>query len=235
MKKELLKELEGGLAVSCQADASSPLANPIHIAALAESVTLGGALAVRIEGTDNICCVRKAVAVPIIGLIKRQIISSEIYITPETSDVQAVAHAGADIIAFDATARQRPCTVQDIIHAIHSSGKLAMADVSTTQEGSAAFEAGADIISTTLAGYTEHSQRTQGPDFELMQELTKLKVPFAAEGRIWTFEDAQRCFALGSCFIVVGSAITRPDAITRRFVQQISNRKQAFIPARRTT
>jgi N-acylglucosamine-6-phosphate 2-epimerase len=226
--REFFSQLKGTMAVSCQADANSPLASPVHIVALAKAVVLGGASAVRIEGAENIACVRLAISVPIIGLVKRKAASTEVYITPEIFDVEEAASSGADIVAFDATARERQCGVPDLIYAIHGAGKLAMADVSTVEEGSAAFHAGADIISTTMAGYTKESMEMDGPDFTLMRELAARRIPFAAEGRIWTLEDSQKCFDLGSRFIVVGSAITRPDAITKRFVQHISEMQEVF-------
>jgi putative N-acetylmannosamine-6-phosphate epimerase len=39
-----------------------------------------------------------------------------------------------------------------------------------------------------------------------------------AEGRFWTREDAKRALDLGASFVVVGTAITNPVEITRRFV-----------------
>ena len=222
MNKDIFKQLEGQLVVSCQADTGSPLDKPIHISALAEAAISGGASGIRIQGVENILAVRRTLTAPLIGLIKRHATPTDIYITPAITDVQAVANAGADMIAFDATNRPRPQPVSDMIDAIHAAGKLAMADVSTAEEGIAAHDSGADIISTTMAGYTSYSRKTAGPDFALMLDLAKHRIPFAAEGRIWTLEEAQRCFDLGSSFIVVGGAITRPDAITRRFVQHIT-------------
>ncbi len=206
--------------MSCQAEPGLPLDAPEHIAALARSVILGGATGVRIQGRDNIAAVRSATDFPIIGLIKAQRPSTDVYITPTLGDVEAVASAGADIVAFDATSRPRPDSVEALCGAVQRAGCLSMGDISSASEGVSAMEAGADIVSTTMSGYTPYSRQQRTVDFELMAELARLGVPFAAEGRIWTGEEARRCLDLGAAFVVVGSAITRPDAITRRFIDQ---------------
>lgn len=195
-----------------------PLDFSTHIVALARSVVLGGASGLRIQGETNIAAVRSTTDLPIIGLIKVSRPGTEVYITPTVGDIQAAVAAGADIIAFDATLRPRPDTVQALCAATRQAGRLSMADISTAEEGARAMAAGADIVSTTMAGYTQHSRGSREPDFRLMSELAALGVPFAAEGRIWTGEDARRCLDLGAAFVVVGSAITRPDTITRRFI-----------------
>ena len=201
-----------------------PLDAPEHIVALARSVVLGGASGLRIQGRTNIAAVRDSTDVPLIGLIKASQPGSDVYITPTVDDIAAVVTAGADIVAFDGTSRQRPDSVETLCAAVRRAGRLSMADVSTVAEGMRAMEAGADIVSTTMAGYTSHSRQIQGPDFDLMAELAARGVFFAAEGRIWTGEEARRCLDLGAAFVVVGSAITRPDMITRRFVSD------AFVP-----
>ena len=206
--------------MSCQAEPGLPLDAPSHIAALARSVILGGAAGVRIQGRDNIAAVRSATRLPLIGLIKAQRPGTDVYITPTLIDVGAVATAGADLVAFDATSRPRPDSVEALCDAVRRAGCLSMADISSASEGAGAMEAGADIVSTTMSGYTPYSRQQRTPDFELMAELGRLGVPFAAEGRIWTGEEARRCLDLGAAFVVVGSAITRPDAITRRFIDE---------------
>lgn len=220
----LLQGLRGTLVVSCQADAGTPLASPEHIAALATAVVEGGASAIRAEGLRDIAAVRSSVAVPVIGLVKTSRSDSEIYITPSRQDVRGIALAGADIIAFDATNRPRPVSVKELVSAVAEEGCLSMADISTVEEAQAALEAGADVVSTTLAGYTSYTLGDDGPDFSLMAALQRAGLPFVAEGRIWTADEALRCFDLGASFVVVGSAITRPTLITRRFLQSIAQR-----------
>ena len=224
---DLLEGLRGTLVVSCQAEPGSPLADPTHISAIAAAVVAGGACAIRTEGLANISAVRAQVRVPIIGLIKTQRADTDIYITPAIEDVNEIAAAGADIIAFDATARPRPVNVAALIQAIHRQGRLAMADISTVEEARSALAVGADVVSTTMAGYTSYSQNHAGPDFALMHALKRAGIPFVAEGRVWTVDEALKCFDLGASFIVVGSAITRPTMITQRFAEGIAGRHDA--------
>ena len=209
--------------MSCQADAGSPLDAPEHIGALAASVVEGGASAVRIEGVTNITTVIARVAVPVIGLLKTQRAGTDVYITATVEDVEAIATAGAHIIAFDATQRPRPVDVPTLIGAIKGHGCLAMADVSTVEEAELAMIARADVVSTTMAGYTDYTRGQTGPDFALMGALGRAGIPFVAEGRIWTPEDALRCLQLGARFIVAGSVITRPTLITRHFIERMAS------------
>ncbi|WP_245452034.1 N-acetylmannosamine-6-phosphate 2-epimerase [Mesorhizobium waimense] len=223
MQADVLAQLDGTLVVSCQADSGMPLEAPEHIAAIARSVVLGGAAGVRIESAANIEAVRRRVGVPVIGLVKARRPNTEIYITPTLADVAAVIDAGADIVALDATNRPRPADLKTMFGKIEARGRLSMGDVSTLDEGKRAIDAGASVISTTMAGYTPYSNQQRGPDFQLMEQLAGAGLPFVAEGRIWTPQEAVRCFELGARFIVVGGAITRPDAITRGFVDQVAS------------
>lgn len=223
MQGDLLAQLDGMLVVSCQAESRMPLDAPEHIAAIARSVILGGAAGVRIEGVANIDAVRRRTGVPIIGLIKARRADTEIYITPALANVASIIEAGADIVALDATNRPRPTDLEAMFGAIAAKGRLSMGDVSTLDEGKRAIDAGASLISTTMAGYTPYSNQQRGPDFQLMGQLAGAGLPFVAEGRIWTPQEAVRCFELGARFIVVGGAITRPDAITRGFVDLVAS------------
>ncbi|TPM19956.1 putative N-acetylmannosamine-6-phosphate 2-epimerase [Mesorhizobium sp. B2-3-3] len=219
---DVLARLDGTLVVSCQAESRMPLDAPEHIAAIARSVVLGGAAGVRIEGAANIGAVRRQVSVPIIGLIKARRAGTEVYITPTLANVASIVDAGADIVALDATNRPRPTDLKMMFDAIAQKGRLSMGDVSTLDEARLALDAGASLISTTMAGYTSYSNQQGGPDFPLMEELAGAGLPFVAEGRIWTPQEAVRCFELGARFIVVGGAITRPDAITRHFADKVA-------------
>ena len=147
-----------------------------------------------------------------------------VYITPTLKEVISLVEAGADIIAFDGTDRPRPnnCKLEEIIKYIKINKRIAMADVSTLEEGLKCVELGAHIISTTLSGYTTYSEASDdGPDFKLLEELTKrTKVPVVLEGRIWEPWQVDKAFELGAHCVVIGSAITRPQLITKRFIQR---------------
>lgn len=221
----LLESLRGRLIVSCQAPAPSPLRRPDIIAALAECAVLGGAAGVRIDGPEDVSATRARVRVPIIGLFKQRT-ASPVYITPTFEAARAVARAGADIVAVQAT-RERdtgPEPLGPLIARIHAECRVpVMADVSTRDEGVAAEAAGADVVATTMAGYTPHSRQMPGPDLRLVEELAAaLAVPVIAEGRIQTPEEAAAARRAGAWAVVVGRAITMPDAITARFAQAIA-------------
>jgi N-acylglucosamine-6-phosphate 2-epimerase len=214
-----MEQLRGGLVVSCQAQPGDPLYGPVFMAAMAAASVRGGAVGVRINGLDDIRAVREAVDVPVIGLWKDG--SQVPYITPTLSHALAVAAAGADVIALDATqpVRRDGYSLTETITALHEQTEcLVMADVATTTQGLAAQSAGADLVATTMAGYTPDRPLGNGPDLELLADMVAaLTVPIIAEGRITTPEQAGRALDLGAFAVVVGGAITRPQAITERF------------------
>ena len=192
-----------------------------------KSVLNGGAGALRVAGVRDIKNAKKLSNVPVIGITKPNKIPSNykeiVYITPTVQDVIDIINAGADIVAFDGTQRPRPNNekIKDLIKYIHINKKLAMADISTVEEGIKAQEAGADILSTTLAGYTMESinSPSKEPDFKLLKELVeKTNTPVILEGRIWEPQQVDRAFEAGAHAVVIGSAITRPQLITKRFV-----------------
>ena len=207
---------EGALVVSCQADAGSPFDAPAFICAFAEAAVRGGAAGLRLEGTPNIAAVRAEQRVPIIGLIKRRG-EGEVYITPELEDVAAIHRAGADIVAFDATLRERPTSVEALVEEVHRFSRVALADISTVEEAEAALGAGADIVSTTLSGYTAYTPRLDGPDLTLISKLEARGIRPLAEGRIRTPAEAKEALQRGAYAVVVGSAITRPEVVTGWF------------------
>lgn len=195
---------------------------PDHLAAFAKSAELGGASGIRASGAANVAAIRAVVSLPIIGIDKVSYEGSPVYITPTFTEAASVAKAGADIIAIDGTQRARPRgeRLEELISRIHSElGLPVMADVSTLEEGLAAERAGADLIATTLAGYTPYSRQQTGPDFLLIEELVKAcRVPIVAEGRFSTPEQVEEAFHLGAFAVVIGAAITQPIALTKRFV-----------------
>lgn len=212
-----------GLIVSCQALPGEPLYVPGLMARMAVAAEQGGAIGIRANGPDDIRDIKAAVRLPVIGLLKRDIPGSDIYITPELSDVQAIIAAGADIVAMDMTNREdRLERVVPLIRYCHEAGVTVMADISTAEEGLLAEELGADLISTTMSGYTPYSPQQEGPDLELVRRLAeRLKKPLAAEGRIWSPAEAEAALAAGARYVVVGGAITRPQLITRKFAERL--------------
>ncbi|AHB88861.1 N-acetylmannosamine-6-phosphate 2-epimerase NanE [Thermosynechococcus sp. NK55a] len=216
----LATQIHGGLIVSCQAPPDSPLAAPDIIAAMARAAVLRGAVAVRINTPAHIQAVRQAVNVPIIGLWKQTLPAYPVYITPRFADAVAVATAGADIIALDATARSRPEPLQDLIQRIHDElGKPVMADIDSLENAEAAVAAGADWVGTTLFGYTETTAHTPPPSWSLLSQLVKqLSVPILCEGGIASPTMAAKALGLGAWAVVVGTDITGIDLKVQRYV-----------------
>ncbi|MBE9057706.1 N-acetylmannosamine-6-phosphate 2-epimerase [Sphaerospermopsis sp. LEGE 08334] len=218
--------LEKGLIVSCQAPVDSPLHDPYVIAAMAQAAVNNGAVAVRIDTPNHIKAVREKVNVPIIGLWKQVIAGSDVYITPQFHHAVAVAEAGADIIAIDATIRKRPGDEKliDIITRIHQElGKPVMADVDTFASAKLAVDAGADIVGTTLFGYTAETKNFTPPGWELLTQIVeKLDTFVICEGGISSPNEAKKALNLvGADAVVVGTAITGIDLQVKAYVEEV--------------
>ncbi len=223
-KCKIFASIKGRLIVSCQALENEPLCSPFIMGRMALAAKIGGAACIRANSKEDICEIKRIVDLPVIGLKKINYPGCEVYITPTLKEVFSLIESGADVIAFDATSRQRPgnVSIKEIICEIKAAGRLAMADISTFEEGVAAEAAGADIISTTMSGYTLYSPETEGPDYRLIYSLSKkCNIPVIAEGRVKTPEQMLECFSRGAYSVVVGGAITRPQIITRDFVRAI--------------
>ncbi|CAM3220181.1 N-acetylmannosamine-6-phosphate 2-epimerase [Paenibacillus lupini] len=229
MKRSLIKKLQNGCIVSCQALEHEPLFGSDIMSAMAVAAEKGGAAAIRANTPKDVASIKQRCSLPVIGLYKKNYPDSQIYITPTMREVEELAAAGADLIALDATDQHRPGG-QDfsaLLEQIRSTFPdiPIVADVSTYEEGVRAMELKVDVVSTTMSGYTPYSTQMEGPDIELVERLAGLSdVPVLAEGRIWTVDDMIRCFEAGAYGVVVGTAITRPQEITRRFVRAIHKR-----------
>lgn len=190
-----------------------------------KSIINGGAGGLRVAGQKDIALAKRLTNLPIIGITKPDPLPKNwkdiVYITPDFKSAENIKEA--DIIAIDGTSRNRPMeNLAELIDKIHCNlNRPVMADVSTVEEGISSSLLGADLISTTLSGYTGYTlEKDNGkPDFELLKELVKfIKVPVILEGRIWSPEEVKKAFNLGAYAVVIGSAITRPHLITKRFV-----------------
>jgi N-acylglucosamine-6-phosphate 2-epimerase len=222
----IVDRLHGGLIVSCQAPADSPLRDPEAIAAMAEAAVLRGAVGVRIESPDHVRAVRRRLPqVPIIGLWKRTFADSPVYITPRWQEITAIAEAGADIIAIDATDRPRP-DGEDLATLIQrTQGELklpVMADIDTTANGLRAARLGVAILGTTLYGYTEATAQLTPPGLGVLMELVdQSDCPVICEGGIHHPAQAAMALAQGAWAVVVGTAITGIDQKVMDFQRAI--------------
>lgn len=217
----MLQKLSKGLIVSCQPVVGGPMDSPAIISAMAQAAIHGGASGVRIEGVINVETVRAAVDRPIIGIVKVDLVDSPVRITPFIKNINDLVSAGADIVAVDATNRPRPETVADAMEAIRSLGTLSMADCSCLEDGINAQKLGADILGTTMSGYTTQ-EVPKTPDLELVSKLAKLNSFVIAEGRYNTPGAAASAMLAGANSVVVGSAITRTEVVTGWFLDAIT-------------
>jgi len=213
----------GTLVVSCQAGPGNPFYTPEAMALMARAAEAGGAGAIRANGALDVAAIRAVTDLPIIGLNKLGD-PAGVFITPTYDSAVGVAEAGADLIALDGTTRPRPDgqRLDQQIARIHEElGVPVLADVDSVDAGLAARAAGADLVATTLSGYTNGTPPT-GPDVELVRQLAaKLDCPIVAEGRIRTPEHVRAVCDAGAYAVVVGHAITNPMDITARLVEAI--------------
>lgn len=226
INSDVLQKVKGKLIVSCQALPEEPLHSSYIMGRMAYAAYLGGAAGIRANSVEDIEEIKKHVLLPIIGIIKKVYTGFDVFITPTQEEVDALIRTGVDIIALDATNRVRPdgTTITEIFPELRKAypDQLFMADCSTYEEGIQAERLGFDCVGTTLSGYTEATKGRLLPDYAMAETLVSdLTIPVIAEGGISTPEELSRLFDLGIHTAVVGSAITRPYEITKRFVHSI--------------
>lgn len=219
-------KLQGKLVVSCQALEDEPLHSSEIMAKMALAAKQGGATGIRANSVQDIQAIKKEVDLPIIGIIKRDYSDSPVFITATLKEVQELLASGAEMLAIDATDRKRPNggTLEELITYVkkHAPKIQLMADTSTVEEAVQAEKLGFDCVGTTLIGYTEETrgQSLYAEDFAILKEIKeKVSIPVVAEGKLDTPELAQQALVNGADFVVVGSAITRPQLITKKFAE----------------
>lgn len=214
---ELISQLKGNLIVSCVAHENEPFYGPKDMALMAQAAKMGGAAAILADGLKNLAEIKLKAGLPIIGMVKRKYADSDVILTPTSKEVYELLDAKVDIIAIDATSRKRPRgeMLPALISMIRNNSQaLIMAEVSSFEEGKAAFELGVNLLS-----YQSHSKQ---PDPSLIQLLSNInKVPVIAVGNILSPVQAAGLLKAGAHAVVVGSAITGPHKITEGFVKAI--------------
>ena len=223
----MLNVIKGKVIVSCQALEDEPLHSSFIMGRMAKAAKEGGAVAIRAQSKEDIIEIKKVTDLPVIGLVKRNYENSEVFITATKKEVDELLESNCEMIALDSTLRERPKeTLKELYDYIHSKGKLIMADISTLEEGINAYKLGADCISTTLSGYTKYSPQSKEPDFNLISDLIKnVDIPVIGEGRLDTPELMLEAYNRGAYSVVVGSAITRPQLITKKFTEVLKDKE----------
>ncbi len=223
-----IEQLKGKLIVSCQALPEEPLHSSFIMGRMALAAKEGGAAGIRANTKEDIKEIRAQVDLPVIGIVKQNYENCHVYITPTMKEVDQLMEVGPEIIAMDATIAARPdgSSLDEFFHQVKEKypDQLWMADCSTVEEALHADELGFDFIGTTLVGYTEQSRhlKIDENDFEILRTiLGQVKHPVIAEGNVNTPEKAKRVLELGAFSVVVGSAITRPQLITKSFAEAL--------------
>ena len=225
---ERINTLKGKLIVSCQALPDEPLHSSYIMGRMALAAKVGGAGGIRANTKKDIREIQSMVDLPIIGIVKRDYPDSVVHITPTMREIDELIEAGPDIIALEATDDLRPggMALETFYRQIREKYPdiVLMADCSTVDEAVKADEMGFDFIGTTMVGYTKQSRDDHigKDDFKILRTiLGKVKHPVIAEGNINTPEKARRVIELGAFCVVVGSIITRPQLITKSFVEAL--------------
>ena len=223
-----IEQLKGKLIVSCQALPEEPLHSSFIMGRMALAAKEGGAAGIRANTREDIHEIQSQVDLPVIGIVKQNYEGCDVYITPTMKEVDQLMEVKPEIIALDATEAERPggLTLDEFFRQIKEKypDQLWMADCSTVEEALHADQLGFDFIGTTLVGYTKQSRdlKIEENDFEVLRKiLDQVKHPVIAEGNVNTPEKAKRVLELGAYSVVVGSAITRPQLITKSFAEAV--------------
>jgi predicted NBD/HSP70 family sugar kinase/putative N-acetylmannosamine-6-phosphate epimerase len=221
---DLLPGLRGRLVVSCQAPDGDPFRDSESMARFARAARDGGAAGIRANGAPDVAAIRAAVDLPIIGIAKKLWSDGRILITGDFDEAAAVVAAGADIIAIDCTARGQRFGALDRMARIQAElGVSVFADIATVEEAVVAARAGADAVLSTMRGYTDETAQVTRFEPDFIAALTRaVKVPVIAEGHIQDPEEVRAALAAGAWSVIIGTAITRPGEITRRFASAIA-------------
>lgn len=208
-----------GLIVSCQALPDEPLYSSFIMGKMALAAKEGGAVGIRANTVADIKAIKSEVDLPIIGIIKQDYDNMIPYITPTMKEIDALVEENIHVIALDATINQNENFLKEVLNKYPN--QKFMADISTIEEGLRAESLGFQFVGTTLVGYTEQSKNMN--NFEVLSTLIeKCKIPVIAEGNFDTPEKARKALKIGAYSVVVGSAITRPQLITKRFAEEVN-------------
>lgn len=240
-KKDLLDAMKGGLIVSCQVQHDDPVYSEEFVLKMAKAAQWAGAVGIRANSPEQIKLIKENVDLPMIGLWKIWHDDTDVFITPTLEAAKKVWEAGADVIALDCTAQitQEGKPAYELLPIVKKEipDAVIFADVSNYEEAKRAVEMGADIVGPTLYGYTAQTKHIEQPDlreFARMCRDFKDQAFMVMEGHVYTPEDAIKCLYLGADAVVVGSAITRPHLIAKRFVDLMSGLQSNWRDAERS-
>lgn len=231
-KQELFDTMKGTIIVSCQATPGEPLylKDQSMMYLMARAAKQAGAKMIRTSSKRDIIEIKDETGLPVIGLIKREYPGYMGRITMTMREVDECMEALADIVSIDCTNTPRGdgLTAPEFLRQVKQKypNIIIMADCATLEEAVAAYEAGSDLVGSTMNGYTPETAHCKGdPNYELVQQMIcALPCPVIAEGRVHTPEQARRMLEIGAWAVVVGGAITRPLEIASRFMNAVKER-----------
>lgn len=214
--------MKKGLIVSCQALKEEPLHSSFIMGRMALAAKMAGAIGIRANGIEDIKAIKKEVDLPIIGIIKKNYDNMKTYITPTEKELKELIEVNIEIIALDATFDADLELLKSLKKRYPN--QQFMADISTVEEGVRAQKLGFDYIGTTLVGYTDQSKELN--NFDVLKKLIEIcEIPIIAEGNFDTPEKAREALELGAYTVVVGGAITRPQLIAKKFIDELNKIK----------
>ncbi|MDO5027268.1 MAG: N-acetylmannosamine-6-phosphate 2-epimerase [Tissierellia bacterium] len=231
MDNETVKgHIKNGIIISCQALEDEPMysENGGVMPLFAKAAQQAGAKGIRANTVRDILEIKEVVDLPMIGIIKKVYGDCKVFITPTMKEIDELVKTGVEIIAMDATLRQRPDgkSIDQVFRQAKEKypDQLFMADCSTFEDAMNAAKLGFDFIGTTLNGYTDETMDEEKPNFALVEKIVKnTYVPVIAEGSIIQPEQGRKMLESGAYSFVVGGAITRPLQIAQRFVNEIKS------------
>ncbi|HEX9025042.1 MAG TPA: putative N-acetylmannosamine-6-phosphate 2-epimerase [Clostridium sp.] len=240
-KRDLIESLKNGLIVSCQVQKDDPIYTDDIVVKMAEAAAWAGAVGIRANSPEQIKAIKEKVDLPLIGLYKIWNDDTDVFITPTLEAAKQVWEAGAEIIALDCTSQitHEKTKAYELLQIVKKEipEAIIFADVSNYDEAKRAIELGADIVAPTLYGYTEETKHIEEPnlrEFARMCRDFKDDAYVMMEGHLYTPEDAMKCLYLGAHSVVVGSAITRPHLIAKRFVDLLGGYQDNWRDAERS-
>ena len=230
-KEEFFEKIKGKLIISCQAVVGEPLyvEEKSIMYLMARAAKQAGTPAIRTSSIRDVIAIKEETGLPVIGLVKVKYEGFESYITPTMKEVDDLIQAGSDVIALDCTNQKRGDgkTISEFVTEVREKypEAILMADISNFEEGVNAWKLGVDIVGTTMSGYTSYTEKTEGPDYELVKRLSEtVDIPVIGEGRIHYPNQAVEVLNAGAFAVVVGGAITRPLEIAQRFIKAVEER-----------
>jgi glucokinase len=232
---DICRQFQNRLIVSCQASEGEVFRDCDCMARFAQAAVAGGAAGIRANGAEDIAAIRKVARVPLIGIRKGLAADGRVLITGSFEWAEELVAAGADIIALDCTARgQRYGALERLERVRRELAVPVMADIATVEEAVSAAAAGADLVASTMRGYTTETAASTQFEPAFIAELARaVDVPVIAEGRVGNPEQAASALAAGAFAVVVGHAITHPQSVTQRFTRALEAQTKLLDPALR--